>query len=110
MKHCPKNKRLNSMDALQLTRRAFFNRSATGLGVLGLASLLNPHLFAAEKRRNAIGGLAELPHFAPQAKRVIYLFQSGGPAQMDLFDYKPDLRERFGEEVPKSVYPDERKT
>ena len=41
---------------------------------------------------------------------MIYLFQSGGPAQMDLFDYKPHLRERAGEEVPKSVYPDERKT
>ena len=44
------------------------------------------------------------------AKRVIYLFQSGGPSQMDLFDYKPDLAKRFGEEVPTSVYPAERKT
>jgi hypothetical protein len=62
---------------------------------------------AAEDR---IGGLPPLPHFAPKAKRVIYLFQSGGPAQMDLFDYKPQLKARFGEEVPKSVYPDARKT
>jgi hypothetical protein len=99
------------MDALQLTRRALLGRSAMGLGALGLASLLNPRLFAAENgRRNEIGGLADLPHFAPKAKRVIYLFQSGGPAQMDLYDYKPGLKDRFGEEVPKSVYPDERKT
>jgi hypothetical protein len=102
---------MTSSDALQLTRRALLGRSAGGLGLLGLASLLNPQLFAADSsRRNAIGGLANLPHFAPKAKRVIYLFQSGGPAQMDLFDYKPQLRDLFGEEVPKSVYPDERKT
>ncbi len=99
------------MNALQLTRRAFFGRSARGLGVIGLASLLNPRLFAAEKSSpNAIGGLAELPHFAAKAKRVIYLFQSGGPAQMDLFDYKPGLRDQFGQDVPQSVYPDDRKT
>ncbi|MBI3464854.1 MAG: DUF1501 domain-containing protein [Planctomycetes bacterium] len=99
------------MDALQLPRRAFLGQSAIGIGMLGLASLVNPRLFAAEKgRRNDAGGLAELPHFAPKAKRVIYLFQSGGPAQMDPFDYKPGLSEQFGQEVPKSVYPDERKT
>lgn len=57
-----------------------------------------------------IGGLDAYPHYAAKAKRVIYLFQSGGPAQMDLFDYKPQLRDRQGEEVPKSVYPDDRKT
>ncbi|MEC8590124.1 MAG: DUF1501 domain-containing protein, partial [Planctomycetota bacterium] len=50
------------------------------------------------------------PHFNPKVKRVIYLFQSGGPSQLDLFDYKPQLAEKFGEDVPKSVYPDERKT
>lgn len=57
-----------------------------------------------------LGGLDVYPHFGPKAKRVIYLFQSGGPAQMDLFDYKPELQSRRGEEVPKSVYPDARKT
>ncbi|MGB1927290.1 MAG: DUF1501 domain-containing protein, partial [Rubripirellula sp.] len=55
-------------------------------------------------------GLPSLPHFPARVKRVIYLFQSGGPAQMDLFDYKPNLSERYGEEVPTSIYPDERKT
>ncbi len=78
---------------------------------MALASLLNPSAFGAPARgRNAIGGLNAFPNFAPRAKRVIYLFQSGGPAQMDLYDPKPDLVKRYGEEVPKSVYPDERKT
>ena len=57
-----------------------------------------------------MGGLKGVPHFAPKVKRVIYLFQSGGPAQMDLFDYKPHLAARHGEEVPESIYPAERKT
>ena len=91
---------------LRQTRRVFLGRSTLGLGAIAFGSLVH----ADERPRNAIGGLAGLPHFAPKAKRVIYLFQSGGPAQMDLFDYKPHLAERFGEEVPKSVYPDERKT
>ena len=51
-----------------------------------------------------------LPHFIPKAKRVIYLFQSGAPSQLDLFDYKPKLNEMFGEEVPKSVLGDQRLT
>ncbi len=98
-------------NALLSTRRSFLGQTGAGLGTMGLASLLNQDLFAAnDPARNAIGGLADLPHLAPRAKRVIYLFQSGGPAQMDLFDPKPDLAKRFGEETPKSVYPDDRKT
>ena len=96
---------------LQINRRHFFGRASTGLGMLGLASLLNPQLFADEHPgRNAMGGLTDLPHFRPKAKRVIYLFQSGGPSQLDLYDEKAELIKRFGEEVPKSVYPDDRKT
>lgn len=97
----------------QQSRRYFLNRMATGLGTLGLASLLNEELFAADpnaRPRNDIGGLTSLPHYPARASRVIYLFQSGGPAQMDLYDYKPGLRAKFGEDVPRSVYPDERKT
>ena len=90
----------------QHTRRAFLGRGTLGLGGIALGSLLN----AQAGKRNAIGGQAGLPHFAPKAKRVIYLFQSGGPSQMDLFDYKPHLTKRFGEEVPESIYPAERKT
>ncbi len=79
------------------------------LGSLGLASLLGREATAATAAGPA-KGLPQLPHFPPKVKRVIYLFQSGGPAQMDLFDYKPGLKDKFGEDVPKSVYPDERKT
>jgi hypothetical protein len=99
------------MNPLELTRRAFFARSSTHLGTLGLASLLSPQLFAAAASApTGLRGVAGLPHFPPRAKRVIYLFQSGGPAQMDLYDHKPHLAELAGEEVPKSVYPDDRKT
>lgn len=84
-----------------ITRRYFFGQGATGLGTLALASLLNPELFAAaEKPRNAIGGLESLPHFAAKAKRVIWLFQSGGPSQLDLFDYKPQLRPGSAKKFP----------
>lgn len=90
------------------------SRRSMLLGSIGLASLLqdSKHLSAGptSHRSQESGGLPGLPHRAPQANRVIYLFQSGGPAQMDLFDYKPVLKDRFGQEVPKSIYPDERKT
>src|SRR5690606_17880304 len=52
----------------------------------------------------------ELPHFIPKAKRVIYLFQSGAPSQLELFDYKPKLREMFGEQLPPSVRGNQRVT
>ena len=96
---------------LLTNRRYFFGKLATGVGTLGLASLLASEArSASEPVRNKIGGLAELPHHRPRAQRVIYLFQSGGPAQLDLFDYKPALGDRYGSEVPKSIYPDDRKT
>ncbi|MEC9096260.1 MAG: DUF1501 domain-containing protein [Planctomycetota bacterium] len=91
-------------------RRYFLNRMSTSLGGLGLATLLAGDASARRTNRETVGGLRALPHHKPKAKRIIYLFQSGGPAQMDLYDYKPHLTERFGEEVPKSVYPDDRKT
>lgn len=88
-----------------LARRHFFGSTATGVSLAALASLLQ-----GEARGEAAdqGGL--LPHFAPRAKRVIYLFQSGGPSQIDLFDPKPQLRERFGEELPASVRGNQRLT
>ena len=76
------------------TRRQFLGRGTTGIGVMALASLLNEKLFAAGQ-----GGL----HFAPKAKRVIYLFMSGGPSHIDLFDPKPELTRRTGEVLPDSV-------
>jgi len=81
---------------LAITRRHFFARSSAGIGIAALASLLNPEDAAA-------GALPGLPHFAPQAKRVIFLHQSGGPSQMDLFDYKPQLDKLRGAELPDSI-------
>jgi hypothetical protein len=90
---------------LLINRRHFFGRAATGLGVAALASLLDGEAHAKDARvvGQSIGGLPNLPHFAPKAKRVIYLFQSGAPSQMDLFDYKPTLEKRRGEDLPDSV-------
>jgi hypothetical protein len=89
---------------LEQTRRQFFGRGALGIGIPALASLLSPKLFAAGPELDPkTGGLAGLPHFAPKAKRVIYLHQSGGPSQMDLFDYKPALRKWQGTDLPGSV-------
>src|SRR5687767_1122435 len=89
---------------LLLTRRQFFGRSATGIGTAALASLLNLDLFGAAKAaRSDTSPLPGLPHFAPKAKRVIYLMQSGAPSHLDLFDYKPQLEKRRGEEIPESV-------
>ncbi len=84
-----------------LTRRHFFGLQATGLGAAVLATLLGEDLRAAERTR--VGGLPGLPHFPPKAKRVIYLFQSGGPSQMELFDFKPKLVQLAGSELPDSV-------
>ena len=70
---------------LRLTRRQFFGVAGGGIGAAALATLLSEDL------SGAAAGLQGLPHFAPTAKRVIYLFQSGGPSQMDMFDYKPRL-------------------
>jgi len=91
-----------------LTRRHFLSRTSTGLGVAALATLLGDDLTAqisgaAPTLPSATGGLPGLPHFAPKAKRVIYLFQSGAPSQHELFDYKPRLAELRGSELPDSV-------
>ena len=75
-----------------------------------LTRAANPSKLVAGQRPKEFQRSTASPHFNPKVKRVIYLFQSGGPSQLDLFDYKPQLAEKFGEDVPKSVYPDERKT
>src|SRR3954464_6108882 len=87
-----------------VTRRQFFGRTATGIGALALGSLLNERLFAAEvDPASTAHGVLPALHFAPKAKRVIYLFMSGGPSHIDLFDYKPKLREHHGQELPASI-------
>lgn len=81
-----------------------------GLGSVALWSLLNPVDVLANTNARGNGGVLRLPHHIPKAKRVIYLFQSGGPAQQDLFDHKPLLRELNGQELPGSVRQGQRLT
>src|SRR6185503_18153233 len=88
---------------LLLTRRHFFGRSANGIGLAALASILGNGIGLCAENATAHGGLPGLPHFAPKAKLVIYLFQSGGPSQMELFDYKPRLEEFHGQDLPESI-------
>jgi hypothetical protein len=96
---------------LMLTRRHFFGRSTQGIGMAALASLFSRDLQAeSTPEAKTYGGLPDLPHFAPKAKRVIYLFQSGGPSQMELFDYKPRLTEFQGQDLPESVRKGQRLT
>ena len=82
-----------------LTRRAFFGRTAAGLGAAVLGSLL-PAADAATNSRRRPSGLPDLPHFAPKAKRVIYLLQNGAPSHVDLFDWKPALSKMHGQQIP----------
>src|SRR5205823_2488449 len=96
--------------ALAITRRHFFKQGALGLGAAALASLLPADARAEETKRTATGGIPGLPHFAPKAKRAIYLFMNGGPAQMDLWDYKPKMGEWFDKVLPESVRKGQRLT
>src|SRR5437870_1600524 len=93
----------NEPEYLKLsTRRKFFQQCGTGMGALALASLLNENLFGATTAKHAAGVPAG-PHFKPKAKNIIYLFQSGGPSHLDLFDYKPELIKRDGEKMPEEM-------
>ncbi|WP_040006623.1 DUF1501 domain-containing protein [Fibrisoma limi] len=94
----------------QLSRRTFLGQTSAGLGTIALASLLNPkHLFAGSSAPGETPGLGK-PHFAPKVKRVIYLFQSGAPSQLELFDYKPRLESMWGKDLPESVRKGQRLT
>jgi hypothetical protein len=86
---------------LRLNRRRFLSKLSLGIGSVALGSLLIPDLFSGKPDEEAL--LTGLPHFAPKAKRIIYLFQNGAPSQLDLFDYKPKLQEMFGEDLPASI-------
>src|SRR4051794_39148755 len=83
----------------QLTRRHFFRQGALGLGTAALASLLPGAAGGAEADRGALGA----PHFAPKAKRAIYLFMNEGPSQMDMWDYKPKMADLFDKDLPESI-------
>lgn len=97
---------------LQINRRQFFGRSSTGIGVAALASLLNRDLFSKETAGDTarVGGLPGIPHFAPKAKRVIYLLQSGAPSQVDLLDHKPSLDKLHMTELPDNIRKGQRLT
>ena len=100
---------------LLLTRRHFFGKTSVGIGGAALASLLNQDLFGGAANvptadAAARGGLPGLPHFAPKAKRVIYLFQSGAPSQIDLYDHKPKLQDVRATELPDSIRKGQRLT
>jgi hypothetical protein len=87
-------------NGLNMNRRRFLSRASLGLGSVALGSLMIPNLFGDSVEKAVMTGL---PHFAPKAKRIIYLFQNGAPSQLDLFDYKPKLQEMFGEDLPASI-------
>ena len=104
-------------DPLQVNRRQFFGRAlqslGSGVGLAALASLEGSPIFAAPPTGPATGGTVPhlaAPHFTPKAKRVIYLFMSGGPSQLDLFDYKPKMNDWFDRELPESIRKGQRLT
>jgi len=86
---------------LNLNRRRFLTQLGMGLGGVALGSLLIPDIFGSASEEEIL--VTGLPHFAPKAKRIIYLFQNGAPSQLDLFDYKPMLQQMFGQELPASI-------
>ncbi len=89
--------RLSFAEQNSVTRRTFIQRAASGIGLAALGGLLGSRASAAST------GLPGFPNFAPKAKRIIYLFQSGAPSQMDLFDPKPEMLKRRGENLPESI-------
>ena len=97
------------------SRRDFLTKTSLGMGALSMASMLDPmgllgqnNILQPTPALN--GGLSGIPHFPPRVKRVIYLFQSGAPSQLDLFDYKPLLNKMNGQDLPESVRAGQRLT
>jgi len=88
------------------TRRHFFGRTAGGIGTAALASLLNENANAttsSSKAKGELGGIPGVPHFPAKAKRVIYLFMSGAPSQLDMWDYKPKMNDWYDKDLPDSI-------
>ncbi|HTN08350.1 DUF1501 domain-containing protein [Agriterribacter sp.] len=94
---------------LNINRRKFLSRMSIGLGSAALGSLLIPGLFDGTAEEEA-GFIPGIPHFAPKAKRVIYLFQNGAPSQLETFDYKPTLNKMMGQDLPESIRQGQRLT
>ena len=91
------------LDPIKTTRRAFLSKPGIGLGSLALSQLLPTSQTNATTEKITGQVANSIQHFVPKAKRIIYLFQSGGPSQIDLFDYKPLLNQKQAEELPDSV-------
>ena len=92
-----------------LTRRQLFAKGALGLGTVALSGMLPANMRAGDKIE-AKGGIPGLPHFAPKAKRAIYLFMNEGPSQMDMWDYKPKMGDMFDKDLPESIRKGQRLT
>src|SRR5512144_313334 len=94
------------------TRRSFFRNTGLAAGRIALGSLLFPELFrsTAQAAPRAYPPLPGLPHFAPKARRLIYLFMNGAPSQIDLWDYKPGLASLFDTDLPDSIRQGQRLT
>ena len=90
------------------TRRQFFAQGAKGIGGIALATLMSDDARGSVGER--VGGLPELPHFAPKAKRCVYLHMMGAPPQMDLLDYKPQMRDWYDKDLPESIRQGQRLT
>lgn len=102
---------MNQEFSLSMTRRQLLARTSTGIGSVALASLLNTNLFANRAGdRQRVGGLSGFPNFAPKAKRVIYLFQSGAPSQFELLDHKPLLEKLHGQQLKPDFFNGQRQT
>ena len=86
------------------SRRSFLKKSSLGFGSIALSALINPSIISAQRVfKNDYNNIDKSPHFIPKAKRVIYLFQSGGPSQIETFDFKPELLNWHGKEIPPSL-------
>ncbi len=96
-------------NGLNVNRRQFFSRASTGIGSIALGSLLIPGLFSGSSE-DASAFTPGMPHFAPKAKRIIYMFQSGAPSQLESFDNKPLLRQMMGQDLPESIRQGQRLT
>lgn len=106
---------MNQQEILdRLTRRAFFSKTSTGLGAAALASLQASAIQAAPATVSdstaRVGGLPNLPHHEPKARRAIYLFMSGAPSQMDMWDHKPEMADWFDKDLPESIRQGQRLT
>jgi hypothetical protein len=99
-----KNETEKYENLMNINRRHFFSKLSVGIGSLALGSLLIPDLFRRKDGMDPASGTGQgYSHFAPKAKRIIYLFQAGAPSQLESFDYKPLLWERMGEDLPASI-------